>query len=187
MALGGRLRRAQAGARGDLDTGAGQRLADRHGPRSSSLALVDAPGGSVAGALTLRRHDKPTRSARSRPPAPGSRTPNAGSPVRRASPVVVPGRSPASISACLTHVRRAAGRIPSPFGDPTHRPPRTGPGRPRRPSVNRTARRPCSSGYFPGAGTTPHPFHEFKPSTTPRTIHRDHPAALDGADTRMQP
>lgn len=40
--------------------------------------------------------DKPTRSAGSRPPAPGSRTSNAGSPVRRALSVVVPGRSPAT-------------------------------------------------------------------------------------------
>ena len=26
---------------------------------------------------------------------------------------------------------------------------------------------------FLGAGTTPHPFHEFKPSTTPRAIQAD--------------
>ena len=56
---------------------------------------------------------KPTRSAGSRWPAPGPRTSFSSSLIRRASSVVVPGRSPRSISACLTHVRRASGWIPS--------------------------------------------------------------------------
>ena len=69
---------------------------------------------------------------------------------------------------------RAGSRGPPPAPSPTRRKhPQADPGRPRHPGVNRTARHPCSSGYFLGAGTTPHPFHEFKPSTTPRAIQAD--------------
>mgnify|MGYP001640093575 CR=1 FL=1 len=68
----------------------------RRGPRSSSPALVDALGGSAAGALTLRRHGhadalRPIAPSRPRPAAR-----DAGSPVRRAPSPVVPGRLPAT-------------------------------------------------------------------------------------------
>ena len=129
---------------------------------------------SAGRALTLRRHDKPTRSSGSRPPAPGSRTSFSNSPVRRASPVVVPGRSPASApNPWRIPAAQGLGALPQPLRPRAANTPQADPGRPRHPGVNRTARRPRSSGYFLGAGTTPHPFHEFKPSTTPRAIQAD--------------
>ena len=65
---------------------------------------------SAGRALTLRRHDKPTRSARSRPPPPARGPPDAGSPVRRAPSVVVPGRSPATDPNPLADPGRAGSR-----------------------------------------------------------------------------
>lgn len=143
----------------------------RHGPRSSSLALVDVVADQRDGRSHSAAMDKPTRSARSRPPPPARADPDAGSPVRRASPVVVPGRSPATApDPGRIPAAQGLGALPQPLRPHAANTPQADPGRPRRPGVNRIARRPRSSGYFPGAGTVPHPFHEFKPSTTPRAI-----------------
>ena len=97
-------RRAGPGGVSQVD-GAGPATLTRSGRCRSAQAPQLLPCArrcsrrSAGRALTLRRHDKPTRSSGSRPPAPGSRTSFSNSPVRRASPVVVPGRSPASIRA----------------------------------------------------------------------------------------
>ena len=106
------------------------------------------------------------------PPArgPPSPTPRCAGPPRwwcragRRRPTRTPWRIPAA---------QGLGALPQPLRPRAANTPQADPGRPRRPGVNRTARRPCSSGYFLGAGTTPHPFHEFKPSTTPRAIQAD--------------
>ena len=97
-------RRAGPGGVSQVD-GAGPATLTRSGRCRSAQAPQLLPCArrcsrrSAGRALTLRRHDKPTRSSGSHPPAPGSRTSFSNSPVRRASPVVVPGRSPASIRA----------------------------------------------------------------------------------------
>ena len=82
-----------------------------------------------------------------------SRTSNAGSPVRRAHSVVVPGRSPATDPNPLADPGRAGSRGCPPARRPrAANTPQAGPGRPGRPGVNRIARFLSSSGYFPGAG-----------------------------------
>ena len=97
-------RRAGPGGVSQVD-GAGPATLTRSGRCRSAQAPQLLPCArrcsrrSAGRALTLRRHDKPTRSSGSRPPAPGSRTSFSNSPVRRAPSVVVPGRSPASIRA----------------------------------------------------------------------------------------
>ena len=97
-------RRAGPGGVSQVD-GAGPATLTRSGRCRSAQAPQLLPCArrcsrrSAGRALTLRRHDKPTRSSGSRPPAPGSRTSFSNSPVRRATSVVVPGRSPASIRA----------------------------------------------------------------------------------------
>ena len=80
----------------------------------------------------------------------------------------------AGVDPGLAHpAAQGLGALPQPLRPRAANTPQADPGRPRHPGVNRTARRPRSSGYFLGAGTTPHPFHEFKPSTTPRAIQAD--------------
>ena len=136
-------------------------------PLRPSMHLVDQwQGRSHSAAMTSRRAppDRPL-------PPPARGPPDAGSPVRRASPVVVPGRSPATApDPGRIPAAQGLGALPQPLRPHAANTPQADPGRPRRPGVNRIARRPRSSGYFPGAGTVPHPFHEFKPSTTPRAI-----------------
>ncbi len=92
----------------------------RRGPRSSSPALVDALGGSAAGALTLRRH----RASRRAPPdlaprparPPRHRLP--GAPGRVAGPRAAPRRVP-GLAPAFAHAQQTP---PRPLQD--------GPGRP---------------------------------------------------------
>ena len=88
--------------------------------------------------------------------------------MRRASSVVVPGRSPATDPNPLADPGRAGSR----GWPPARRPraantPQAGPGRPGRPGVNRIARFPSSSGRFLGAGMVPHPSMDSDPPPHP--------------------
>ena len=70
-------------------------------------------GRSAGWAVELRRYRQADALRRIALARLSSRTSFSSSLIRRASSVVVPGRSPRSISACPTHVRRASGWIPS--------------------------------------------------------------------------
>ena len=126
----------------------------RHGPRSSSLALVDAVGGSAGRAVELRRYRQADALRPIAPPAPGPRgprrrLPGAPGPLGGgAGPVAgdrpePPWRIPAA---------QGLGAGPQPLRPRAANTPQAGPGRPGRPGVNRIARFPSSSGRFPGAG-----------------------------------
>ena len=120
----------------------------RRGPRSSSPALVDALGGSAAGALTLRRH----RASRRAPP---DLAPRPARPPRHRLPGA-PGR----VAGPRAAPRRVPGLAPAP--SPTRsKHPQAAPGRARAPRHQPIPRRLSSSERFPGAGTTPHPFMEL--------------------------
>ena len=102
----------ESSTRGDLDSGTGQHLADRPGPVLLLLGLDvladqrDGRSHSARGAdnaLALRRISLARRS---------SRNSNAGSLIRAASSVVVPGLRPPSTRAFLTQARRASGWTP---------------------------------------------------------------------------
>ena len=103
---------------------------------------------SATGAHTPPPWGKPTRSARSRPPPPARADPDAGSPVRRAPSVVVPGRSPATDPNPPGRIPAAQGlgASPQPLRPRAANTPRAGPGRPGRPGVNRIARPPAHRG-----------------------------------------
>ena len=134
------------GGRGDPAPRLGQDGADRLDPELL-LALVDVLADQRDGrshSAAIEQADAPRPIA---PPAPGSRTPDAGSPVRRAPSVVVPGRSPATDPnpPAGSRPRRVSG--PAPSSSPTRRKhPQAGPGRPGRPGVNRIARPPAHRG-----------------------------------------
>ena len=116
------------------------------------LALVDAVGGSARRALTLRRHGQADALRPIAPPAPGPRTSNAGSPVRRA-----PWRIPAA---------QGLGLIPG--SSPTrlkHTPGRSGSARAPRRQPDRTS--PSLIGALPGCGHDPHPSMDSDPPPHP--------------------
>ena len=102
----------ESGARGDLDSGASEHLADRPGPELL-LVGVDVLADQRDGRSHSAAVDKPTVLFGIALALRSSRTPNAVSLIRCAWSVVVPGRVSWSIWAFLTQVRRASGWTPS--------------------------------------------------------------------------
>lgn len=141
----------------------------QNGPRSSSLALVDALGGPAGRTLTLRRHGASRRAPPDRaPPPPARGPPDAGSPVRRAPSVVVPGRSPPTDPNPPADPGRAGSRGRPPAPSPTrrkHPPGRAGTGQ-GAPAPTRS-RGPRLIGALPGCGHDPHPSMDSDPPPHP--------------------
>lgn len=93
--------------RGDLDSGASEHLADRPGPELLLLGL-DVLADQRDGRSHSAAIDKPTVLFRIALALRSSRTPNAGSLIRCAWSVVVPGLRPPSTWAFLTQERKAS-------------------------------------------------------------------------------
>ena len=120
LADGGGSWLRESRARGDLDSGASEHLADRPGPKLLLLGL-DVLADQRDGRSHCAAIDKPTVLFRIALALRSSRTSFSSSLIRCAWSVVVPGRVPWSIWAFLTQVRRASGWTPSSSPNPTDR------------------------------------------------------------------
>ena len=139
--------------RGDLATVLGEHPADRLDPEPFPMIIDERDHhGSRGSSSRAKKDDAANKISLARF---NSRTSRSSSLILAASDVVVPGRRPASISACLHHVRNVSAftptrgpiRVTAAFND-------NDPSCSRASNTSLIARCRSSSGYFLGAGMT---------------------------------
>src|SRR5690606_1247940 len=167
-------------ARGDLDAGVLQHRADRLDPDLATIDHVVAMGVEVGHYLMVGRSSSAAKKAaevfRMWFARRSSRTPCSRLAIRCAAALVVPARTPPSISACRTQLRRVSGCIPSCSATRAIAPCFVA-GSCRSSTAIRVARSRNSSGYFLGAAMTLI-LHGLKASTRPGAVQAMDQSAL---------